>query len=680
MRWADLRHAYGSAGDVPAMLRRAGSGGDDGRAAIGDLHGTIFHQGTVYPATTPAVPFLVQLARSAPDHRDQLIWMLGMLADPHHAYGDDFSAVRAAVAVHAGDFARLLADADVQVREAAAYAFAQCAAAAAPLWDRWATEEQPAVRASLLLALAMRDPARSAPVMAEAVLGDPPVVRVAAAVALIRNRVAWPDGAIAAVVSAVDDGVRVNWVWSSDHDDWSDELLLGDDALAAAVLARLLDSPRAETRRVGLRGMVARGHARRSAPGRLLPLVRPLLDDPDQDVREAVFEALRESGTASGQFAAEIAVMAARYPQTAGRVAITAEYEAMETLMLLGDPRWIEPVCAAATQGHLRKTRQLLRPGPRWDPHVFEPVRGQLGQLAATGAAHPALPLLAEVLGQWGSAAAGAAPELLAALPLVGETAALALLRIGHRGQEMLPFLRALTEGAAHEEAATGVWWLTGDPGPLVAALRARLTSEWAGVPAAPVVAELGSALLPLVAVAQAQLTGEAAGSYQERDVRLLAARVLSAATGDPAPAVPTIRAVLVAGGPPAHRAAALVGDLATTQPAAVSELEPVLRDLLTERWARVTAARALWRLGVPPAELVAPLIAAIAAGYWSHGALPLLTDMQASEAIPDLERLASQAERISAGNSYANLIWEDELLQTQLQATIAALRTTWHR
>jgi hypothetical protein len=66
--------------------------------------------------------------------------------------------------------------------------------------------------------------------------------------------------------------------------------------------------------------MTMRGQARRSAPGLLLPLVRPLLDDPDQGVREAAVWALRRSGAASGQFADEVVAAATRYPQTAGSV------------------------------------------------------------------------------------------------------------------------------------------------------------------------------------------------------------------------------------------------------------------------------------------------------------------------------------------------------------------------
>jgi len=71
--WADLSHAYGSAGDVPALLRQAGSGGDVAGEAISELYGRLFHQGTVCPATGAAVPFLVELARWAPARRGSLL-------------------------------------------------------------------------------------------------------------------------------------------------------------------------------------------------------------------------------------------------------------------------------------------------------------------------------------------------------------------------------------------------------------------------------------------------------------------------------------------------------------------------------------------------------------------------------------------------------------------------------
>jgi hypothetical protein len=119
------------------------------------------------------------------------------------------------------------------------------------LWDRWAVDEVPEVQASLVLALGLRDPGRSAEVLAEAVGHAQPAVRVAAALALARNRVAWPDGAVAVVVSAIDDGAEIEYPWRR-HYDWPDELLVvADDALAGAVLAQMLKASPAKTRRAG---------------------------------------------------------------------------------------------------------------------------------------------------------------------------------------------------------------------------------------------------------------------------------------------------------------------------------------------------------------------------------------------------------------------------------------------
>ena len=56
--WSTLEHAYGPADDVPEILRDVARGDTE---AVGALYGNIWHQGTVYPATSKAVPFLVDL-------------------------------------------------------------------------------------------------------------------------------------------------------------------------------------------------------------------------------------------------------------------------------------------------------------------------------------------------------------------------------------------------------------------------------------------------------------------------------------------------------------------------------------------------------------------------------------------------------------------------------------------
>ena len=64
---------------------------------------------------------------------------------------------------------------------------------------------------------------------------------------------------------------------------------MAHDELAAALLAQML----AATRQAGAWGMTVRGQARRSSPALLVPMIRPLLDDPDQDVRDQAVGALR---------------------------------------------------------------------------------------------------------------------------------------------------------------------------------------------------------------------------------------------------------------------------------------------------------------------------------------------------------------------------------------------------
>ena len=77
--WAALEHAYGSAEDVPWLLRQLRSADPKVREeTLHELFFTIIHQGTRYQATAPAVPFLVELA-TAPDTHDRA-WLVNLLA------------------------------------------------------------------------------------------------------------------------------------------------------------------------------------------------------------------------------------------------------------------------------------------------------------------------------------------------------------------------------------------------------------------------------------------------------------------------------------------------------------------------------------------------------------------------------------------------------------------------
>jgi HEAT repeat protein len=81
--WASLRHAYGEATDVPGLLRALLSPDPKVREeTIYKLFGNIWHQGTVYPASAAAVPFLYELL-TAPGVQDKsnIAHLLACIAD-----------------------------------------------------------------------------------------------------------------------------------------------------------------------------------------------------------------------------------------------------------------------------------------------------------------------------------------------------------------------------------------------------------------------------------------------------------------------------------------------------------------------------------------------------------------------------------------------------------------------
>jgi hypothetical protein len=79
--WADLEHAYGSAADVPDLLRKLLDPDPKvRRETLWTLYGNVFHQGTRYPATAHVIPFLIEMCAS-PDvpNRGDLLRYWGSL-------------------------------------------------------------------------------------------------------------------------------------------------------------------------------------------------------------------------------------------------------------------------------------------------------------------------------------------------------------------------------------------------------------------------------------------------------------------------------------------------------------------------------------------------------------------------------------------------------------------------
>jgi hypothetical protein len=436
-------------------------------------------------------------------------------------------------------------------------------------------------------------------------------------------------------------------------------MLRMDESLAVARLVAMTKATSAETRKDGVWRLTVRAQRRRSAPARLLPLIRSLLDDPEETVRSEVVYAFRRCGSAAMQYVDDVSRVAARYPRTAGSTGFTPEYYAVGTLMLLGDARWVDAVCSATAAPN----PGLLLDTIPCTPHVFDNVTQRLVELVATQPDHPGIPLLAHALGSWGADAAAAIPHLIAALPdapvgAEGFPVARALVRIGCDDPALLPHLRALLAEQRDDddpdlfdvEAAHAIWRLAHDVRPLADLLGKVLdTDEPRLVRTAhhAAVSDAGGELHELAPPAAVHLTGSLAETVEQQGQQVLAARLVWVATGDLTSVLPTVRAVLAGGGWPALPAAGLVADLADGA-VDLADVVPLLRTLLRDPLVRSDSARALWRLGEAPSQLSARLVDAIAEGWHGRGdPLSTLVEMGAVEAIPRLERLANQDERV---------------------------------
>lgn len=88
IKWAKLTHAYGSAADVPDLIRQLLS--EDGETleeTFEGLFSNIWHQGTVYEASAYAVPFLIELTQAETVlMRDGILSLLSCIASGRSYY------------------------------------------------------------------------------------------------------------------------------------------------------------------------------------------------------------------------------------------------------------------------------------------------------------------------------------------------------------------------------------------------------------------------------------------------------------------------------------------------------------------------------------------------------------------------------------------------------------------
>lgn len=113
--WASLRHAYGSAEDVPGLLRGLASTDPVERAsALDGMYGAVHHEGLVYDSTLACVPFLFALAT------DEEIAERGELVELLVSIGRGHGSAEAVLVAGAEGFVPLADDRDPGVRRAAA--------------------------------------------------------------------------------------------------------------------------------------------------------------------------------------------------------------------------------------------------------------------------------------------------------------------------------------------------------------------------------------------------------------------------------------------------------------------------------------------------------------------------------------------------------------------------------
>ncbi|MFH9675051.1 HEAT repeat domain-containing protein [Streptomyces sp. NPDC017405] len=120
--WASLRHAHGSAEDLPGRLRALASADTAERAtALDGMYGAVHHEGRVFDATPACVPFLFALAarEEVPDRGGIVELLVSIGGDGEEETARDPRA-RAAVCAGAETFAVLVGDPDPVVRRAAA--------------------------------------------------------------------------------------------------------------------------------------------------------------------------------------------------------------------------------------------------------------------------------------------------------------------------------------------------------------------------------------------------------------------------------------------------------------------------------------------------------------------------------------------------------------------------------
>ncbi|MGZ9935789.1 HEAT repeat domain-containing protein [Streptomyces sp. NC-S4] len=560
--WSTVNHAYGPAEDLPGLLRTFAAGGEDAEEALGELYGSIVHQGTVYAASVDAAPYLARIAASGRQTVDALR-LLGCLAESEDEYDVEPGAVRAAVTAQLPLLGTLLADEDPAVRQAAGWTVGHTRdtrTALPAVRARLAAETEPVVRAELLTAYGRLDRA-GAVTEARALLGPdtPAPLRLAAVFASLNAEEPWLAAHRDAVLGLLPARETAGSGYADEHREPLRSivgiLLRRDgDADRESALVLLDAALRDERPEVRAEALWAADHActlSRSAPQRLIPAIVPLAAD------WAAAQLLGKIGPAAAEAAPVLAELAAQPDDEAADQALAA--------LVLVSPRAAAPLLARAF-GRRPRAMQCAAgsyapadaPFP-FDPELFAAVRTRLAAKAversegrrdcgcSTTEQHNDTAGLVHLLRQWGPRAGGALPELCAVLPVFPYAAsAITAVAAGVGPEQREQAATALRAGAGKLLVARALYELTGEAGPLFAAAEASLATGVRGVAeGARAVAGLGPAaarLAPALRTALGRTADRDTTPEVDRDLAL--ALALWRIAGDAAEVVPLLASV----------------------------------------------------------------------------------------------------------------------------------------
>ncbi|SED64949.1 hypothetical protein [Streptomyces sp. TLI_105] len=522
--WGALRHAYGSAADVPERLRALYLP-EEAEEAAEELHMSLYHQGgCVDGACVAALPFLVRAAADpVVTVRVELLELVrafaheGNRVEPRWIAPGWAEAWAGAVTV----LLPLLHDPSPGIRRKAADAVGEAWGRAddvlVALWARWPLETVPEVRhrivraAGPLAAHAGRERESTLDRLWE--LTGPDTVaaaRIGAVEALRAARPGRSDARYARVVTDVLTGDPAGGGLVLRAVRFLDD----DRATRTGLISQLLGHPDTTTRRNALEAAAGELGRWRSAVSALLPAVAARLDDPEPENRLFAARVLGMCGTAARPWADRLAALTT----DEGEPYLPAQDHALWALSRSGDPRCAEPLArrlagerlgfatySVHSEGwwtHELSLHETLGPLAAHAEVLLPPLRAALADAGSLDVRRA----LCQVLTDWGPAAAPAIPELIGlletdgavwaldALAAIGPEAAAAmdrarlriLLRVPPPGQPFAPAMLALAYGR-----------LTGDREPARELLLPTLSEPYGNDQALVLLGELGAAGAP---------------------------------------------------------------------------------------------------------------------------------------------------------------------------------------